>query len=556
MRQIAVGPRKGGDTLLRTFVFSVLALIAASPLMAQSPRLASIVNAASFANANLSNGAIGQGSIFVIFGERMGPAQLAGVASLPLPTALAGTSVRVTASNGQTRDAIMIYTSAGQLAGIMPSNTPAGTATVAVTYNGQTSPPLTMTVVENSPGIFSQNQQGFGPGVAFNFVSNASQPLNTVLAPAQPGQIVTVYGTGLGPISGDETRPQAVAVNRVPTVIVGGAEARVEYAGRSSCCSGLDQVNFRIPENVEGCLVPVAVISNDVVSNFTTVSIARQGQACTTTDGLTGTDLATLATNGVLRLGTVDLLKIQLSINPSLPNLIQESADASFARLPLNEYYASFNTESISPGSCIVSAEDPLEGEVANPRLTYLNAGSIAVRTPNQGSRTLTRLDTGLYSTIFNSFFQPFQFAYLDPGTYTVTGTGAGEIGAFTQNFTVSPLLNWTNQSSISVVNRRNPLTVTWTGGETGSLVLISGGSSFTDGGGTERTISFVCSERAERRTFTVPSNILRGLRASDEGFMVVLNFTAPVRVNPTPRGMDVVNLSAGSGIAKAVTFQ
>ena len=52
-----------------------------------------------------------------------------------------------------------------QLAGIVPSNTPTGSGTLTVTFNSQTSTAIPVTILTSAFGIFSINQQGFGPGV-------------------------------------------------------------------------------------------------------------------------------------------------------------------------------------------------------------------------------------------------------------------------------------------------------------------------------------------------------------------------------------------------------
>lgn len=96
---------------------------------------------------------IAQGAVFVVFGQQPGPAQLVQVSSYPLPTSqgLAGTSIRITVA-GTSVDAIMLYTLATQVAAVVPSNTPVGTRTFTVTYNGQASAPAPITVVPSSFG--------------------------------------------------------------------------------------------------------------------------------------------------------------------------------------------------------------------------------------------------------------------------------------------------------------------------------------------------------------------------------------------------------------------
>ena len=93
-----------------------------------------VKNSASYSNPGFQNGAIAQGSLFVVFGSGMGPAQIQYASSFPLPATLAGTSVSVTV-NGTTLSCVMIYTQDGQLAAILPSTTPIGTGTMTVTFS-------------------------------------------------------------------------------------------------------------------------------------------------------------------------------------------------------------------------------------------------------------------------------------------------------------------------------------------------------------------------------------------------------------------------------------
>ena len=95
-----------------------------------------IVNVASFSFAGLPNGDPAPGSMVTIFGTNMGPATLQQAVTYPLPTSLGGTSIKIT-SGTVTTDAIINFTSAGQIAAIIPSSTPPGNASMVVTYNGK-----------------------------------------------------------------------------------------------------------------------------------------------------------------------------------------------------------------------------------------------------------------------------------------------------------------------------------------------------------------------------------------------------------------------------------
>src|SRR5579871_3345815 len=98
-----------------------------------------------------------QGAIFVVYGKGMGPAAFQS-------TTLSNTTVSVTVG-GATVNAPLYYTSATQVAALLPSNTPTGTGTVTVTYNGQTSAKAPITVVANNLGVLSIDSSGTGPAL-------------------------------------------------------------------------------------------------------------------------------------------------------------------------------------------------------------------------------------------------------------------------------------------------------------------------------------------------------------------------------------------------------
>jgi hypothetical protein len=111
----------------------------ASTSAAQSPTFTGIVNPASNIPPGLPNSGIAQGSILVVYGSNLGPATLVLPTTLPLPTTagLAGTSIFIAQRTGPSVAVPMIYTSAGQVAAVMPSNAPLGTDTLTLTYNGK-----------------------------------------------------------------------------------------------------------------------------------------------------------------------------------------------------------------------------------------------------------------------------------------------------------------------------------------------------------------------------------------------------------------------------------
>jgi uncharacterized protein (TIGR03437 family) len=239
-----------------------LALAIGLPLSisAQLPaiRLHSIVNAASFSPPGLPAGSIALGSIFTIFGGALGPATGVQVSAFPLQNTFSGVTITVTQGNTVV-NALPLYVRQDQINAVMPSNAPLGWVSVRVTYNNARSNPSPVYVVNDSVGIFTSTGTGIGPGAMNNFVSASSQPANSLANSAKPGQVVTLYAKGLGPIATpDNQAPPAGTLLTPVEVWVGGIPASVSYSGRSPCCSGLDQVAFTIPANAPpGCWTPV-----------------------------------------------------------------------------------------------------------------------------------------------------------------------------------------------------------------------------------------------------------------------------------------------------------
>src|SRR5579863_9659726 len=268
---------------------SLLAVTAVASALAQ-PKIGSIVNTASYltppqdSKGNpIGNHVVAQGSIFIVFGTGMGPTTPTYPAGLPLPTSLPaanGTSISIS-SGGQKIDAFMFYTSALQVQAILPSNTPTGDASVTLTYNGQTSAPFTISVVQSRVGIFTSNSQGYG-NVAAQHGTDSTPILLTKAA--HPGETVVIYGTGLGPITGpDNVAPGSVQVGSNVVVTIAGQIVKPTYAGRAPSYAGEDQIDFAIPADVvTGCYVPMSVTASGQVSQDFVIPIAKSGSdVCT-----------------------------------------------------------------------------------------------------------------------------------------------------------------------------------------------------------------------------------------------------------------------------------
>lgn len=519
--------------------------------------LSAAVNAASYLNASLPNGNLTEGGAFVVFGKGLGPAAVAEVSAFPLPTTLAGTSISVTIG-GVTVPCIMLYTLATQVAAVLPSSTPVGTGTMVVTYNGTNSAPLAVTVVAHNFGVFAMNQSGSGAGVLVNAVTNV---VNSSTASANPGDLVDIWGTGLGPVSGNEAA--GPLPGNIPNlnlqVYVGSQQAQVMYAGRSGCCTGLDQIEIAVPAGVTGCAVPVFVVDGGVASNFTTMSIAESGSACPNPSGYNSTLLQTAQANGALRVGAVSLGRGHEYAGTL--NYEGDTASTNFVKVPLVDLGEAQQLPAAN--TCELIQFPASAAGSGGAATTGLDDGVVTMMGPI-GTFTLAQEAVGTDVILFSPS-EPTSNSeivnngtVLEPGSYTFAGAGGKDVGAFSAEVTLPAALNWTNRPSVpATINRSQPLTITWTNGFSGALVQIEGQSQVSQGVGA----AFTCWADASAGTYTVPAAVLSAMpptysvSGNPQGSLDVTQFYSSVIANPP--GVDYMTAAFNNGFDIApVTYQ
>src|SRR5579863_87028 len=114
---------------MKLLAFSILGL--ALQVMAQP-----VINAGGIVNATGYQTTLAPDTVFTIFGSGMGPAALSAATAPNYPASLGGTSITFTpTAGGAAIPAKLVYTSAGQVAGLLPSSIAPGTYNVQLTYN-------------------------------------------------------------------------------------------------------------------------------------------------------------------------------------------------------------------------------------------------------------------------------------------------------------------------------------------------------------------------------------------------------------------------------------
>lgn len=204
-----------------------------------------VVNAASFEPG------VSPGGLATIFGRDL--TSVTGVViaqSLPLPTVLANVTVLV---NNQSAPIYSIAFANGedQISFQMPYSGATGPGAVQIEVfdgNVQTAN-ITADSFTEDPGIFVYD--GYALAV------HADGALVGPDDPSQPGEVLVLYTTGLGPLSmdlqdgfGAPANPLAYTVDPFQ-VMVNGENCEILFSGLAPGFVGLYQINFRVPRDAQ-----------------------------------------------------------------------------------------------------------------------------------------------------------------------------------------------------------------------------------------------------------------------------------------------------------------
>jgi uncharacterized protein (TIGR03437 family) len=224
-------------------------------------------NAATVSAASFASSALAAKSIVAAFGVELAKTTEA-ARTLPLPTELGGTSVRVTDSTGMTRNAPLFFVSPQQVNYQIPAGTALGSTTVLLTNSDGRVTTGVLRISSASPGFFTFEQNGRGAAVALDALNFTLPPFNAKRANGEPN-IIAFFATGLG---ADVTDADGnVAANVQATI--DGQPATVQYAGRAPGLVGLNQVNLVLLDNLAAGTHTVRLTRDGATSNAVTIAI-------------------------------------------------------------------------------------------------------------------------------------------------------------------------------------------------------------------------------------------------------------------------------------------
>jgi len=249
----------------------------------QLPQPFGISNGASFA----ASAGVAPGSLASTFADtRLGQAQPA--ATLPLPTNLAGVSLRVGGTISYTADSGFVYSPSGSVLapllyvdprqinfqvphGIIGDNVP-----IQLQRADGSSLLATVRILDSVPGIFTVLPSGSGPGA----VLNQNYSLNLPTNPASRGSVIQIFATGAGATNptvaagaAANSNPLALTIAQ-PTVSIGGKTAQVQFSGLAPGFAGLWQINAVVPADVTlGNAVSLSMTVGGQTSNIVTIAV-------------------------------------------------------------------------------------------------------------------------------------------------------------------------------------------------------------------------------------------------------------------------------------------
>ena len=229
--------------------FALAILASAHAAMAQAPSytVSSIVNASDF-----SPGPFAPGSLISIFGSNLsfGSAGLnsTNTGGATLPFFLSNVSVVI-----DHVAAPLLYVSPTQINVMIPPNEIAGNIPLQVVRQSVYGPAVVISLATAAPALFVSSDH-----MALAQDYNAGYAVATADAPAQPGDLMILYATGLGgtqPLPGTGDIPQTAAMingfaSGALQVLLNGKALdpkTIPYAGLTPGFAGLYQINFYIP---------------------------------------------------------------------------------------------------------------------------------------------------------------------------------------------------------------------------------------------------------------------------------------------------------------------
>jgi uncharacterized protein (TIGR03437 family) len=379
---------------------------------------------------------------------------------------------------------------------VVPADFPAGAAQLIYKPGGQATQWTAVSIVPASLSLFRSGVTG--PLVAQNFNSDGTAVLNGLASPAQPGQAVVLWGTGLG-----STPQSAVGIT------LGGVPQTVLYAGAAPGQPGLNQINFQVAAGTpDGCYLPLTV-TYGIQSVTSFLSKTSDGQPCHHPFQLSADAMKILDGGGYLATETIGISTgIQAPASDRASRQESISVQSLFSRsADIANYFTATTIASAQPcgilsvgGTGIFGGSDPT---------------TLGAMTLRNGTSTLPVPWTNPPQT--DSPLTALPAPVIGAGKWTWSNSGGTNLTATSFDFVLPPPI----QLSVGVpltVNQSQSQTFTWDGSGYDSTATL--GLSLT--GPYPGSPVVACSVPAQAGAVTLPSKLLASFAAGSEGAVSV----------------------------------
>jgi uncharacterized protein (TIGR03437 family) len=382
---------------------------------------------------------------------------------------------------------------------VVPANIPLGDALLIYKPGNQATQWTRVSIVSANLSLYRTGSPG--PLVAQNINPNGTAVSNGLASPAQPGQPVVLWGSGLG-----ATPQSAVGIT------LGGVAQTVLYAGAAPGQPGLNQFNFRIAAGTpDGCYVPLTLTyGTQSVTSF--LSKTSDGMPCHHPFQLSAAAMQLLDSGAQLQTGEISLTT---GIQAPASDRASRQESAQFLGLYLN----ASNIANYFIGPVI----NPWVQPCSIAGATGISAGffgsfdptTLGTMTLQSAASTLTLPWTPPQPT--DSPLNDLPPPVISGGNWTFSTSGGANLAASSFAFVLPPPIQIAGSVPVTL-NRSQSQTITWNGSGFDSSATLQLSLTAQYAGAPVLT----CSVPAQTGAVTLPANLLSQFDAGSAGAVSV----------------------------------